>query len=151
MYAYRNTRAHNSILVNGMGQRIGTEGYGWIPRYYEGTELSYVVGDASNAYGEVISPLWLERGRLSGTNYTPENGWDKISLISSGVMSCSWVIRGCLSFLMSWMRRKMWNGTISCIRWNNRWRLMNRPADCVLWGGIIREVFRFPICLRRHV
>lgn len=80
MYAYRNTRAHNSILVNGMGQRIGTEGYGWIPRYYEGTELSYVVGDASNAYGEVISPLWLERGRLSGTNYTPENGWDKNKL-----------------------------------------------------------------------
>ena len=32
MYAYRNTRAHNSILVNGMGQKIGTEGYGWIPR-----------------------------------------------------------------------------------------------------------------------
>lgn len=76
MYSYRNTRAHNSILVNGMGQRIGTEGYGWIPRYYEGEQLSYFVGDASNAYGEVISPLWLHRGRLSGTNYTPENGWD---------------------------------------------------------------------------
>mgnify|MGYP000287843496 FL=1 len=43
MYAYRNTRAHNSILVNGMGQKIGTEGYGWIPRYYEGEEISYVV------------------------------------------------------------------------------------------------------------
>lgn len=76
MYAYRNTRAHNSILVNGMGQRIGTEGYGWIPRYYEGEEISYVVGDASNAYGTVTAPLWLERGRLSGTEYTPEKGWD---------------------------------------------------------------------------
>lgn len=52
MYAYRNTRAHNSILVNGMGQKIGTEGYGWIPRYYEGEEISYVVGDASNALWE---------------------------------------------------------------------------------------------------
>ncbi|MFR7681974.1 MAG: hypothetical protein ACLU18_20675 [Bacteroides thetaiotaomicron] len=31
MYSYRNTRAHNSILVNGMTQKIGTEGYGWIP------------------------------------------------------------------------------------------------------------------------
>ena len=80
MYAYRNTRAHNSILVNGMGQKIGTEGYGWIPRYYEGEELSYVVGDASNAYGEVVSPLWLERGRLSGTRYTPEMGWDENKL-----------------------------------------------------------------------
>ena len=80
MYAYRNTRAHNSILVNGMGQKIGTEGYGWIPRYYEGEEISYVVGDASNAYGKVISPLWLERGRLSGTRFTPEMGWDENKL-----------------------------------------------------------------------
>ena len=80
MYAYRNTRAHNSILVNGMGQKIGTEGYGWIPRFYEGEELSYVVGDASNAYGKVTSPLWLERGRLSGTKFTPENGWDENKL-----------------------------------------------------------------------
>lgn len=77
MYAYRNTRAHNTLLVNGMGQRIGTEGYGWIPRYYEGKEISYVTGDASNAYGKVVSPLWLERGRLSGTEFTPENGWDE--------------------------------------------------------------------------
>lgn len=80
MYAYRNTRAHNSILVNGMGQKIGTEGYGWIPRCYEGEEISYVVGDASNAYGKVVSPLWLERGRLSGTQYTPEKGWDENKL-----------------------------------------------------------------------
>ena len=80
MYAYRNTRAHNSILVNGMGQKIGTEGYGLIPRYYEGEEISYVVGDASNAYGKVVSPLWLERGRLSGTQYTPEKGWDENKL-----------------------------------------------------------------------
>lgn len=80
MYAYRNTRAHNSILVNGMGQKIGTEGYGWIPRYYEGEEISYVVGDASNAYGKVVSPLWLERGRLSGTQFTPEKGWDENKL-----------------------------------------------------------------------
>lgn len=80
MYAYRNTRAHNSILADGMGQKIGTEGYGWIPRYYEGGtggELSYVVGDASHAYGKVTSPLWIERGRLSGTEYTPEKGWDE--------------------------------------------------------------------------
>lgn len=76
MYSYRNTRAHNTILVNGMGQTIGTEGYGWIPRWYEGEKLSYVVGDASNAYGQVTSPLWLERARLSGTRFTPDKGWD---------------------------------------------------------------------------
>ena len=72
MYSYRNTRAHNSILVNGMTQKIGTEGYGWIPRWYEGEKIAYMVGDASNAYGKVTSPLWLKRGELSGTQYTPE-------------------------------------------------------------------------------
>lgn len=77
IYSHRGTRAHNTILVNGMGQKIGTEGYGWIPRYYSGKGIGYVVGDASNAYGEVTSSLWLERGRLSELEYTPENGWDK--------------------------------------------------------------------------
>lgn len=65
MLCHRGTRAHNTILVNGMGQRIGTEGYGWIPRYYVSEKIGYVLGDASNAYGKVISPLWLERGEQS--------------------------------------------------------------------------------------
>ncbi len=77
MYSYRNTRAHNTLLADGKVQKIGTEGYGWIPRHYEGETISYLVGDASNAYGEVTSPLWLHRARLSGTQFTPENGWDK--------------------------------------------------------------------------
>ncbi len=77
MYSYRNTRAHNTLLADGMGQKIGTEGYGWIPRHYEGQQISYFVGDASNAYGQVTSPLWLHRARLSGTQFTPENGWDE--------------------------------------------------------------------------
>jgi len=77
MLCHRSTRAHNTILVNGMGQRIGTEGYGWIPRYYVGEKIGYLLGDASNAYGKVISPLWLERGKEGGIEYTPANGWDK--------------------------------------------------------------------------
>ena len=28
--------------VNGMTQTIGTEGYGWIPRWYEGEKISYI-------------------------------------------------------------------------------------------------------------
>lgn len=80
MLCHRATRAHNTILVNGMGQRIGTEGYGWIPRYYASTKIGYVLGDASNAYGKVISPLWLERGQQSEVDYTPENGWDDVPL-----------------------------------------------------------------------
>ncbi len=77
VYCHRATRAHNSVLVNGMGQRIGTEGYGWMPRYYTGDSINYVMGDASNAYGKVISPLWKERFRLSGLTDSPENGWDE--------------------------------------------------------------------------
>jgi hypothetical protein len=77
MLCHRATRAHNTILVNGMGQRIGTEGYGWIPRYYASEKIGYVLGDASNAYGKVISPLWLTRGEQSEVHYTPENGWDE--------------------------------------------------------------------------
>lgn len=77
MLCHRSTRAHNTILVNGMGQRIGTEGYGWIPRYYVGEKIGYILGDASNAYGEEISPLWLARGKEGGIEYTPANGWDK--------------------------------------------------------------------------
>lgn len=77
---HRGTRAHNTILVNGMGQRIGTEGYGWIPRHYIGGKIGYVVGDASNAYGKVISELWLKRGEQAGIEYTPENGWDEVGL-----------------------------------------------------------------------
>ena len=80
MYAYRNARAHNTILVDGKVQKIGTEGYGWIPRAYEGEQISYVVGDASNAYGKVTSELWLERARLSEIEFTPENGWDENKL-----------------------------------------------------------------------
>lgn len=77
---HRATRAHNSILVNGMGQRIGTEGYGWIPRHYVGKEISYVVGDASNAYGKVISPLWLQRAKDADLDFSPANGWDETGL-----------------------------------------------------------------------
>ena len=77
MICHRGTFGHNTILANGMGQKIGTEGYGWIPRYYASDKIGYVLGDASNAYGKVISPLWLMRGEQSDVEYTPENGWDE--------------------------------------------------------------------------
>lgn len=77
VYCHRASRAHNTILVNGMGQKIGTEGYGWIPRHYVGKEISYVLGDASNAYGEVISKLWQNRAKEAKIDFSPKNGWDK--------------------------------------------------------------------------
>lgn len=80
VYSYRATRAHNSILIDGMGQRIGTDGYGWIPRYYEGESISYFVGDASNGYGKISTPLWLQRAEIADVEFTPENGWDENKL-----------------------------------------------------------------------
>ena len=80
LLCHRGARAHNTILVNGMGQRIGTEGYGWIPRHYVGEKIGYVVGDASNAYGPVISELWLKRAQQADVQFTPQNGWDEVGL-----------------------------------------------------------------------
>lgn len=77
MLCHRGTRAHNTILPDGKMQRMGVEGYGWIPRYYNSDNINYVLGDASNAYGKVISPLWLERGEQSNVEYSVENGWDE--------------------------------------------------------------------------
>lgn len=72
---HRASRAHNTILADGTNQRIGTEGYGWIPRQYVGERVGYILGDASNAYGEVISPIWLERAKAAGFEFSEENGW----------------------------------------------------------------------------
>ncbi len=72
---HRASRAHNTILPEGYNQRIGVEGYGWIPRYYNSDKINYVLGDASNAYGKVVSPLWLERGKQYDVEFSEENGW----------------------------------------------------------------------------
>ena len=76
----RSSRGHNTILVDGKGQRIGVEGYGWIPRYYVGEKIGYVLGDASNAYGPVTSPIWKDRAEKAEVPLTPENGWDEVGL-----------------------------------------------------------------------
>lgn len=80
MVCHRGSLGHNTILPDGVGQRLGVEGYGWIPRYYTSDKINYVLGDASNAYGKVISPLWLMRGEQSDVEYSRENGWDDVPL-----------------------------------------------------------------------
>lgn len=47
---YRNSRGHNTVLIDGKGQPFSPEAYGWIPRFLNGEKLSYACGDASNAY-----------------------------------------------------------------------------------------------------
>lgn len=51
---YKHTQGHNGILIDGEGQPFSDGAYGWIPRFLHGKQISYAVGDASNAYsGEV--------------------------------------------------------------------------------------------------
>ena len=47
---YKHTQGHNGILIDGEGQPFSDEAYGWIPRFLHGKQISYAVGDASNAY-----------------------------------------------------------------------------------------------------
>lgn len=54
LQSYRHTRAHNSILVDGLGQNFHTSGYAWIARFYTDNDLSYALGDASRAYSGTI-------------------------------------------------------------------------------------------------
>jgi hypothetical protein len=49
---YRDTRGHNTILIDGKSQTRSPEGFGWIPRFIDGDSITYLAGDASNAYGD---------------------------------------------------------------------------------------------------
>jgi len=47
---YRQTKAHNGILIDDMGQKGSFEGYGAIENFLLSQDYDYAVGDASNAY-----------------------------------------------------------------------------------------------------
>lgn len=47
---FKHSRAHNTILADGIGQICDVSGYGWIPRFATGKSISYALGDASHAY-----------------------------------------------------------------------------------------------------
>ncbi len=47
---YKHTQGHNGILVDQQGQPYDAGAYGFLPRFIEGKQLTYVVGDASHAY-----------------------------------------------------------------------------------------------------
>jgi len=50
---YKHTQSHNSILINGEGQTYTTDGYAWVENFLSGKQLSYAVGNASNAYKSI--------------------------------------------------------------------------------------------------
>ncbi|MGJ7032548.1 DUF4962 domain-containing protein [Niabella hirudinis] len=72
---YRNTRAYNTILADSLSQRIGEEGYGWVPRSISGARIQYALGDASNAYGSIKSEFWLDRFKQMGVKPDASNGF----------------------------------------------------------------------------
>ena len=76
LMSYRHTRAHNTILVNGIGQSYSTKAYGNVMRAMGGENITYCLGDASRAYSGISDdPMWLESFKAAGITQTPENGF----------------------------------------------------------------------------
>ncbi len=73
--SYRHTRAHNTILVNGIGQPFSTFGYGNIMRVMGGAHITYCLGDASKAYSGITDPMWDSAFAAAGITQTPDNGF----------------------------------------------------------------------------
>lgn len=47
---HKHTQGHNGILIDGKGQPFDAGAYGWMPRFLHGKQISYAVGEGSNAY-----------------------------------------------------------------------------------------------------
>ena len=76
LLSYRHTRAHNTILVNGIGQPFSTKGYGMLLRAGGGENISYCLGDASNAYcGISDDPMWIANFNAADVEQSEENGF----------------------------------------------------------------------------
>jgi len=72
---YRSTKSYNTILADSLNQKLGEEGYGWIPRAISGNHIQYALGDASNAYGEIKSEFWLDRFKQINVTPNKANGY----------------------------------------------------------------------------
>jgi hypothetical protein len=75
---YRHTRGHNSVLVNGKGQPLSSEAFGWIPRFIDGKMIAYACGDASKAYAGTPSPQWHDRVGVAGLDWDELYGVDEL-------------------------------------------------------------------------
>ena len=59
---YKHTRGHNGVLIDGEGQPFSDGAYGYLPRFLSGKQISYAVGDASNAYAGKDEGVNTDRG-----------------------------------------------------------------------------------------
>ena len=71
---YRNTRGHNTIMINNKGQPFTTRAYGNLCRGLNGDNIAYFLGDASNAYCGT-SEYWGTNFENAGISQTPEYGF----------------------------------------------------------------------------
>lgn len=89
--SYRHTRAHNTLLVNGIGQSFTPRAYGSILRGIDGDHISYCLGDASNAYADTCDlKVWIENFKEAGISQTPANGFGATPL--TGYLRHVWML-----------------------------------------------------------
>lgn len=81
LMSYRHTRAHNTLLVDGIGQPFSTKAYGKVVRMLNGEHISYCLGDASNAYCGISEyPMWIQNFKESKVEQSVENGFGETPL-----------------------------------------------------------------------
>lgn len=81
LLAYRNTRAHNTLLVDGIGQPFTQRANGYIVRMFNGDHISYALGDASNAYCGISEiNYWKRAFAENKLEQSPENGFGETPL-----------------------------------------------------------------------
>lgn len=81
LLSYRHTRAHNTILVDGIGQPFTTRAYGKIVRMLSGENIAYACGDASNAYcGLTDYPMWQKNFKNAKVEESVANGFGETPL-----------------------------------------------------------------------
>ena len=81
LLSYRHTRAHNTILVDGIGQPFTTRAYGKLVRMLSGENISYACGNASNAYcGLTDYPMWQKNFKNAKVEESVANGFGETPL-----------------------------------------------------------------------
>lgn len=81
LLSYRNTRAHNTLLVDGIGQPFMQQANGYIVRMFNGEHIAYALGDASNAYCGISEiDYWKKAFASHNLEQSPENGFGETPL-----------------------------------------------------------------------
>lgn len=81
LLSYRHTQAHNSMLIDGVGQPMSTLNYANLARVLDGKNISYALGDASHAYAHLTDyAQWKYLMAQENITQTPEFGFGETSL-----------------------------------------------------------------------